>query len=48
MSQFTSDLSAKFYSSAFSQNKGAQPAPANDGDVIDAQHIVIDKKDPES
>jgi hypothetical protein len=47
MTKFTSDFSAKFYSGAFSQNRGAQPAPAND-DVIDAQHIVIDKKDPES
>ena len=48
MTEFTSDFSAKFYSGAFSQNMGAHPAPVNDDDVIDAQHIVIDKKDPES
>ena len=48
MTGFTSDFSTKFYSGVFSQNRGAQPAPANDDDVIDAQHIVIDKKDTES
>lgn len=47
-------FSARFYASASPQNKDAQkrtnplnPKPAND-DVIDANHIVIDKNDPES
>jgi UPF0716 protein FxsA len=48
VTEFTSDFSAKFYSGGFSQNREARPTPANDDDIIDAKHIVIDKKDPES
>jgi hypothetical protein len=49
MSKFTADMfSTRFYSSASSQDRGARPSSANDDDVIDANHIVIDKNDPES
>ena len=49
MTKFTADMfSARFYSGASSHDRGARPTPANDDDVIDANHIVIDKNDPES
>lgn len=49
MTKFTTDMfSTRFYSSASSQDRGAHPNPANNNDIIDANHIVIDKNDPES
>lgn len=49
MTKFTADMfSTRFYSSASSQDRGARPSSGNHDDVIDANHIVIDKNDPES
>ena len=49
MTKFTADMfSTRFYSSTSSRDRGARPSSANDDDVIDTNHIVIDKNDPES